>query len=181
MSRLSGPEAANPTSPPAFWTFSIPSAGQGMPWLMWIRPRSPVSSAAEPMTIRPLSVGRSAGVRMSRHANGRHSRGMTGEKVPTAPTTTVVSGLEGSLGKRTYLCGNPDCGTLIIFHNNEPRPIVCHRCGAEIDWEGEFITTIRLCPKCNKEYDVSANYCPFHSPPVSLVEKGLEKHGSSFL
>lgn len=89
MSRLSGPEAANPTSPPAFWTFSIPSAGQGMPWLMWIRPRSPVSSAAEPMTIRPLSVGRSAGVRMSRHANGRHSRGMTGEKVPTAPTTTV--------------------------------------------------------------------------------------------
>jgi hypothetical protein len=94
---------------------------------------------------------------------------------------SIVSGLEGSLGKRTYLCGNPGCGTLIIFHNNESRPIVCHRCGAEIDWEGEFITTIRQCPKCNKEYDVTANYCPFHSPPVSLVEKELEKHGSSFL
>ena len=94
---------------------------------------------------------------------------------------SIVSGLEGSLGKRTYLCGNPDCGTLIIFHNNDPRPIVCHRCGAEIDWEGEFITMIRLCPKCNKEYGVTANYCPFHSPPVSLVEKELEKHGSSFL
>jgi len=55
---------------------------------------------------------------------------------------SIVSGWEGSLGKRTYLFGNPDCGTS-IFHNNEPRPIVCHRCGAEIDWEGEFITTIR--------------------------------------
>ena len=94
---------------------------------------------------------------------------------------SIVSGLEGSLGKRTYLCGNPDCGTLIIFHTNEPRPIVCHRCGSEIDWEGEYITTIRICPKCNKEYDTTANYCPFHSPPVSLIEKELEKHGSSFL
>jgi len=88
---------------------------------------------------------------------------------------SIVSGLEGSLGKRSYLCGNPDCGTLIIFHTNEPRPIVCHRCGAEIDWEGEYITTIRICPKCNKEYDVTANYCPFHSPPVSLIEKEIEK------
>ena len=94
---------------------------------------------------------------------------------------SIVSGLEGSLGKRTYLCGNPDCGTLIIFHTNEPRPIVCHRCGSEIDWEGEYITTIRICPKCNKEYDTTANYCPFHTPPVSLIEKELEKHGISFL
>jgi hypothetical protein len=94
---------------------------------------------------------------------------------------SMVSGLEGSLGKRTYLCGNPDCGTLIIFHTKEPRPIVCHRCGSEIDWEGEYITTIRICPKCNKEYDTTANYCPYHTPPVSLIEKELEKHGSSFL
>ena len=36
-------------------------------------------------------------------------------------------------------------------------------------------------PKCNKEYDVTANYCPFHSPPVSLVEKELEKDEISFL
>jgi hypothetical protein len=94
---------------------------------------------------------------------------------------SIVSGLEGSMGKRSYLCGNPDCGTLIIFHTNEPRPIVCHRCGSELDWEGEYITTIRICPKCNKEYDTTANYCPFHSPPVLLIEKELEKHGSSFL
>jgi endogenous inhibitor of DNA gyrase (YacG/DUF329 family) len=94
---------------------------------------------------------------------------------------SIVSGLEGSMGKRSYLCGNPECGTLIMFHTNEPRPIVCHRCGSELDWEGEYITTIRSCPKCNKEYDTTANYCPFHSPPVSLIEKELEKHGSSFL
>ena len=37
---------------------------------------------------------------------------------------SLVNGLEQSLGKRTYLCGNPDCGTLIVFHSNEPRPAV---------------------------------------------------------
>lgn len=88
---------------------------------------------------------------------------------------SIVSGLEGSLGKRSYLCGNPDCGTLIIFHTNEPRPVVCHRCGNEIDWEGEYITRIRICPTCNKEYDTNANCCSFHSPPVPLIEKEVEK------
>ena len=88
---------------------------------------------------------------------------------------SIVNGLEQSLGKRTYLCGNPDCGTLIIFHKNEQRPLVCHRCGSEIDWEGEYISRIKICPKCNKEYDTNANYCPFHSPPVSLIEKEVEK------
>ena len=88
---------------------------------------------------------------------------------------SIVKGLEGSLGKRTYLCGNPDCGTLIMFHTSETRPVVCHRCGAEIDWEGEYITRISVCPKCNKEYDTNANFCQFHSPPVSLVHKELEK------
>lgn len=88
---------------------------------------------------------------------------------------SMVSGLEQSMGKRTYLCGNPDCGTLIIFHSNEPRPVVCHRCGNEIDWEGEYITRIRTCPTCNKEYDSTANYCQFHSPPVTLIEKEIEK------
>jgi len=88
---------------------------------------------------------------------------------------SIVSGLEQSMGKRTYLCGNPDCGTLIIFHSNEPRPLVCTRCGIEIDWEGEYITRIKVCPKCNKEYASTANFCQFHSPPISLIEKEIEK------
>ena len=88
---------------------------------------------------------------------------------------SIVSGLEHSTGKRTYLCGNPDCGTLIIFHSNEPRPVICTRCGIEIDWEGEYISRIKVCPKCNKEYDITANYCQFHSPAISLMEKVIEK------
>lgn len=88
---------------------------------------------------------------------------------------SIVSGLEQSMGKRTYLCGNPDCGTLIIFHGSEPRPVVCLRCGSDIDWEGEYITRIKVCPTCNKEYDSIANYCQFHSPPISLTEKEIEK------
>ncbi len=88
---------------------------------------------------------------------------------------SIISGLEHSTGKRTYLCGNPDCRTLIIFHTNEERPVVCTRCGIEIDWEGEYISRIKVCPKCNKEYDITSNYCQFHSPPISLMEKVLEK------
>lgn len=89
--------------------------------------------------------------------------------------TNLLEGLEHSLGKHTYLCGNPDCGALIIFHSNEVRPIVCSRCGSEIDWEGKYINRIKVCPKCNKEYDINANYCSFHTPPISLIESEVEK------
>jgi len=88
---------------------------------------------------------------------------------------SIVSGLEGSLGKRTYLCGNPDCGTLIVFHSNEPRPVVCHRCGVEIDWEGEYLMRIKICPKCNKEYESNSNFCSLHLPALALIEKEVEK------
>jgi len=88
---------------------------------------------------------------------------------------TIVSGLEQTLGRHTYLCGNPDCGTLIIFHSNDPRPVVCLRCASEIDWEGEYISRIKVCPKCNKEYDSTSNYCQSHLPPISLIEKVIEK------
>jgi predicted RNA-binding Zn-ribbon protein involved in translation (DUF1610 family) len=88
---------------------------------------------------------------------------------------SIVSGLEQSMGKRTFLCGDPECGALIIVHSNEPRPVVCLKCGSEIDWEGEYITRIKVCPKCNEEYDSYANFCSHHSPAVSLFEKEVEK------
>jgi hypothetical protein len=88
---------------------------------------------------------------------------------------SLVNGLEQSLGKRTYLCGNPDCGTLIVFHSNEPRPVVCHRCGIEIDWEGEYMMRIKICPKCNKEYESNSNFCSLHLPALALFEKEVEK------
>jgi len=88
---------------------------------------------------------------------------------------SIVSGLEQSMGKRTYLCGNPECGALIIFHSKEPRPVICLKCGTEIDWEGEYVTRIKVCPKCHEEYDSYANFCSHHSPAVTLVEKEIEK------
>ncbi len=89
---------------------------------------------------------------------------------------SAVGRLEALLGKRRYLCGNPNCGTLIVFHTDELRPAVCHRCGSEIDWEGEYITRIMTCPKCNKQYSSDMNYCPFHAPAVQLIQKEVEKH-----
>jgi hypothetical protein len=88
---------------------------------------------------------------------------------------SLVNGLEQSLGKRTYHCGNPDCGTLIVFHSNEPRPVVCQRCGVEIDWEGEYLMRIKICHKCNKEYESNSNFCSLHLPALALIEKEVEK------
>ena len=87
----------------------------------------------------------------------------------------MLDGLVSALGKHTYLCGNPNCGALIIYHKNESRPQVCIRCGSKIDWEGEYITRIKVCSKCNTEYDTSANYCAFHLPPIALIDKEKEK------
>ena len=44
-----------------------------------------------------------------------------------------------------------------------------------MDWEGEYVRRIKVCPKCNEEYEVNANYCNFHSPKVPLQEKEIEK------
>jgi DNA-directed RNA polymerase subunit RPC12/RpoP len=68
----------------------------------------------------------------------------------------MLDAIVNALGKHTYLCG-----AFIIYHNNESRPQVCIRCGSKIDWEGEYITRIKACPKCNREYDSSANYLHF--------------------
>ena len=78
--------------------------------------------------------------------------------------TNMLEGLEHSSGKHTYLCGNPDRGALIIFHRNEVKPIVCIRCGSEIHWEGKYMTKIKVCPKCNKEYETNFKLlCISHS------------------
>jgi len=87
----------------------------------------------------------------------------------------MLDAFVNALGRHTYLCGNPNCGALIIYHKNESRPQVCIRCGSKIDWEGEYITRIKVCPTCNREYDSNANYCAFHFPPIRLIEKEVEK------
>ncbi|HEY7109291.1 MAG TPA: hypothetical protein VH415_07690 [Nitrososphaeraceae archaeon] len=87
----------------------------------------------------------------------------------------MLDAFVNALGRHTYLCGNPNCGALIIYHKNESRPQVCIRCGSKIDWEGEYTTRIKVCPTCNREYDTSANYCAFHLPPIALIDKEKEK------
>jgi hypothetical protein len=91
------------------------------------------------------------------------------------PVIKMLDAFVSALGKHTYLCGNPNCGALIIYHRNESRPQVCIRCGSKIDWEGEYITRIKACPQCNRDYDCSANYCAYHIPPITLIEKEIEK------
>ncbi len=80
---------------------------------------------------------------------------------------------EEYLGKRMYICGNPSCGALIYFQNNSTRPVVCSMCGEGLDWEGEFTKKIKVCPKCNEEYQPNANFCSFHYPSEKLMEKEI--------
>jgi hypothetical protein len=47
----------------------------------------------------------------------------------------MLDAIVNALGKHRYLCGNPNCGALIIYHKNESRPQICIRCGSKIDWE----------------------------------------------
>jgi predicted RNA-binding Zn-ribbon protein involved in translation (DUF1610 family) len=74
-------------------------------------------------------------------------------------------------------CNNPNCRSLITFHANEVRPIVCSGCGRQIDW-GDSVT-VGTCPKCNEEFNINTIYCPFHSPPALLEEKRARLYPSS--
>lgn len=77
-------------------------------------------------------------------------------------------------GCLTYSCGNPECGKAFKpFKSNAERPLVCLRCGEEIDWEGIATRKIKICPQCNREYSIDDNYCPYHIPKVELVEKEI--------
>ena len=71
--------------------------------------------------------------------------------------------------ENAHMCDNPECGQLITFYANEQRPIVCARCGRDIQWENHPIELGS--PICNSEYDINSYYCPLHYPPVLLIEK----------
>jgi len=87
----------------------------------------------------------------------------------------IIDFSEFFMGKKTYFCGNPDCGVLIQFQKKSTRPVVCQMCGEGIDWEGEFIRRIKLCPKCNEEYYGNVKFCSFHYPREELIEKEIPK------
>ena len=81
----------------------------------------------------------------------------------------IVTALQ-SMSEYAIVCDNSDCGELITFHGNEARPIICGRCGRDIKWECHPMT-VGSCPVCNTEYNINTYYCPFHFPPVLLIEK----------
>lgn len=81
----------------------------------------------------------------------------------------IVTALQ-SMTENARICDNPECGKLITFFANEPRPIICARCGKYIQ-RNSNPKGVASCPVCNTEYDINTYYCPLHNPPVSLIEK----------
>jgi len=50
---------------------------------------------------------------------------------------SIVAALQ-SMAENARMCDNSECGELITFYANEPRPIVCARCGRDIQWESHL-------------------------------------------
>jgi predicted amidophosphoribosyltransferase len=73
----------------------------------------------------------------------------------------------------TYSCGNPDCNAAITFSSKSKRPLVCSKCGEEIDWVGIATKMIKICPECNQQFGIDERYCPYHLPKVALIEKEI--------
>jgi hypothetical protein len=103
-------------------------------------------------------------------------RHMIGRYKPVKPSDSMVKMLRSvvtalqSMNEYAIVCDNPNCGELITFYGSQARPIVCGRCGRDIKWERHPMTVGR-CSVCNTEYNINTYYCPFHFPPVSLIEK----------
>lgn len=73
-----------------------------------------------------------------------------------------------------YSCGNPLCNqTFEPFTSHSDRPLVCPRCGEEVDWTGIGTRKAKVCPRCKHEYSLNDKYCPYHLPRVALEEKEI--------
>ena len=104
---------------------------------------------------------------------------MIGRYRPIKPSDSMIKMLRSivtalqSMTENARMCDNPECGELITFYANEPRP----RCGgSDIQWESHRMS-IGSCPVCNTEYDINNYYRPLHYPPVLLIEKIKSKWG----
>lgn len=71
----------------------------------------------------------------------------------------------------TYGCGKPGCtGTFVLISKTE-RPIVCPKCGVEIDWTGIATKKVKRCPSCGRVGNDWDSFCKFHVPAIALSEK----------
>jgi len=67
-------------------------------------------------------------------------------------------------------CGNPNCSGTFSMISHTARPLVCPKCGAEIDWTGIATKKVKVCPKCGKKGNDWDAFCPDHVPAVALKE-----------
>jgi len=72
---------------------------------------------------------------------------------------------------REYIyCGN--CGERLLIETNDRLPLVCRKCGEEIDWtEDPQKLGIKVCPQCNKQYEMEDYFCTDHVPKVALEKR----------
>ena len=86
---------------------------------------------------------------------------------------TIAFGLDklekGVTGREIYYCTK--CTQRISFDTNSQPPRVCKRCGEEFDWGSLDKRKVKVCPTCNKEYDLDDVYCEDHTPAVKLEEE----------
>jgi len=69
-----------------------------------------------------------------------------------------------------YSCGNPKCNGTFTITSMDSRPLVCQKCGAEIDWTGIATKKVKRCPKCKRVGNFDDVYCAHHMPAVALEE-----------
>jgi|ERR671914_1355279 DNA-directed RNA polymerase subunit RPC12/RpoP len=79
-----------------------------------------------------------------------------------------VDEFEKLTGRQVYYCGK--CNKRINFDANARPPLVCKKCGEESDWGGLDKNKVKVCPTCNKEYDLDDVYCENHTTAVRLQE-----------
>ena len=68
-------------------------------------------------------------------------------------------------------CGNPNCDGTFTMVSHSSRPLVCPKCGQEIDWTGIATRKVKTCPVCGQQRNAWDTYCPYHVPPVELTER----------
>ena len=76
---------------------------------------------------------------------------------------------QGVTGREVYYCTK--CNQRVSFDTNSQPPRVCKRCGEEFDWGSLDKRKVKVCPTCNKEYDLDDVYCEDHTPAVKLQEE----------
>jgi len=70
----------------------------------------------------------------------------------------------------TYGCGKKGCTGAFVLISKTERPLVCPKCGSEIDWAGIATKKVKRCPKCGKVGSEWESFCKYHVPAIALKE-----------